>query len=170
MQFSMKLFQSFCFVLTVRNSFLFSIIFRTPTQTRQPHLLPIYHAYRGDGVVFCETSLPFCFILSGRNSFLVYIMLSICKQYPWQHLPPMHLAWTRSCLACHHEAIQLGNTCILFTFGSKGTSCYAIGNYLRSHFYVLRDWLKNNQSRATISISAVPSYVRPFFKLTSFFT
>ena len=37
-----------------------------------------------------------------------------------------------------------------------------IGNYLRSHFFVLRDWLKNNQSRAAISTSAVPPYVRAF--------
>ena len=32
-----------------------------------------------------------------------------------------------------------------------------------------RDWLKNNQSRAAISTSAVPLHVCAFFKLTSFF-
>ena len=32
-----------------------------------------------------------------------------------------------------------------------------------------RDWLKNNQSLAAISTSAVPQHVRAFFKLTSLF-
>ena len=44
-----------------------------------------------------------------------------------------------------------------------------IGNYLRSHFYMPHDWLKNNQSRAAISTSAVPRHVSAFFKLTSLF-
>ena len=37
-------------------------------------------------------------------------------------------------------------------------------------FYVLRDWLKNNQSRAAISTSAVTPHVRGFFKLTDLLT
>ena len=41
---------------------------------------------------------------------------------------------------------------------------------LRSHFYVPRGWLKNNQSRAAVSTSAVQPHVCAFFKLTSFFT
>ena len=36
-------------------------------------------------------------------------------------------------------------------------------------FYVPRDWQKNNQSRATISTSAVPLHVCAFFKLIPFF-
>ena len=44
-----------------------------------------------------------------------------------------------------------------------------VGNHLRSHFYEPRDWLKNNQSRGAISTSAVPPYVRAFFKLTPFY-
>ena len=36
-------------------------------------------------------------------------------------------------------------------------------------FYVLLDWLKNNQSRDAISTSAVPLHVHVFFKLTSLF-
>ena len=44
-----------------------------------------------------------------------------------------------------------------------------IGNYLQSHFYLPCYWLKNNQSRATISTTAIPPYARTFFKLTSLF-
>ena len=42
--------------------------------------------------------------------------------------------------------------------------------WIRGHFYVLRDWLKNNQSQAAIITSAVPPHVHMFFKLTSFFS
>ena len=42
-----------------------------------------------------------------------------------------------------------------------------IGNYLRGHFYVPSDWLKNNQSRAAIITSSVPPHVHAFFKLAS---
>ena len=119
------------------------------------------HTHRGNGVVFCETSLPLCFVLPESKFFPGLYNFPDTHTIPVVTPPAYALHVDKSPVwnATHttHVALPLRITCVLFTLGSMWTSRYAtqathmaflLGRhpvYPRKHMHILLHYVMSKE-------------------------